>query len=59
MIKPEEQLALLQCPQCDRWFVDSADHEGEACPLCFEGYNPPPEVEEGRVLANVIDYKPR
>lgn len=46
MIKPEEQFALLQCPQCDGWFIDSSDRDGEACPLCFEGYTPP-ETEGG------------
>ncbi len=46
-IKPEQQFALLQCPQCDGWFVDSSDREGEACPACFEGYNPPPRSGRG------------
>lgn len=41
MTEPEKQLALLKCPQCDGWFVDTADRKGEACPECFEGYKQP------------------
>lgn len=41
----DQQLAILQCPQCDGWFVDTADRDGEARPMCFEGYNPPDEAE--------------
>lgn len=45
----DKQLAILQCPQCDGWFVDTADRDGEACPVCFEGYNPPPMKQKGDI----------
>lgn len=43
----DKQLALLQCPQCDGWFIDSSARRGEACPSCFEGYTPPDTKREG------------
>lgn len=36
----EQQTALLQCPQCGGWFTDDAARTGEACPACFEGWQP-------------------
>lgn len=42
-IAPEDQFALLMCPQCGEWFMDRSDRSGEACPGCFEGWNPPDE----------------
>lgn len=40
-ITPEQQLALLQCPQCGEWFQDASDRSGEACPECFAGWKKP------------------
>ncbi|MCI8425689.1 MAG: hypothetical protein HFJ72_08550 [Adlercreutzia sp.] len=37
----EGQLRLVQCPQCDGWFLAAAEDEGEACERCYERYTPP------------------
>lgn len=44
----EGQMRLVQCPQCGCWFVADSSSDGEACPPCYEGWNPPPrEVSHG------------
>lgn len=37
------QLRLVQCPQCGGWFLADSSADGEACPPCYEGWNPPRE----------------